>query len=581
VTSGPKRLSASTRRWLAARPGDVAAIIGLLVIGVGMPALLAFASGAAAIPHNDDWSYRRVALTLYEHGRLEYDGWGLATMLGIVLPVQPLLWLTGGAGWAFGLLTAAFATVGTVAAYLLVRRLLPPQLAVLAVVSLLFFPGYLRNVTTFMTDVPTLALMLGCLVLGGIALDPNRSRRERWLLGSMVVGVWAFSVREIGIVAPLAVLVSGWLMAPSARRTYVYAGLMVLASCGLIYLFAAGLPGRPTPPVQPFSAFNVEQVRRTFATLALGLLPAMAIGIVRWWPSWRRREVRVGAVAGVLLAELFYAREISLVAAGMTPPMFVGNQLTVGGILWNAALAGVRPALFDGTTWSVINFVALGSSLAAFAIAGGAAGSAIASLMRGRRFEAGEGRLLLGLFSLFYGGGIVGWGMLSTTFDRYLWPLALVLSALLLSRSDEALDGASPRARRASTGVATVAMAGMIAISVALMLNSFAFDNARWQMGELAVNDGFAPEMVDAGFEWVGAHSAEKANLIASGAGSDTWSYRDAFPSFRLCALVSSTPIKDPALSLLSVNERSYKLLLVDGPDEPLYLYRVGDPNCP
>jgi hypothetical protein len=557
------------------------AITGLLVIGVAMPALLAIVSGAAAIPHNDDWSYRRIALALYEHGRLQYDGWGLATILGIVLPVQPLLWLTGGAGWAFGLLTLAFATVGTVAGYLLVRSLLPPPLAVLAVLSMLFFPGYLRNVTTFMTDVPTLALMLGCLVLGGVALDPNRAHRERWLAASMVVGVWAFSVREIGIVAPLAVLVAGWLTTPDARRTYLYAGLLVLASCGLIYLFVAGLPGRPNPPLQAFSAFNVDQVRRTFATLALVLLPTMVIGIARWWPAWRRREVRIGAVVGVLVAELFYAREISMVVGGLTPPMFVGNQLTLGGILWNAALAGARPVLFDGTTWSVMNLAALGSALAAFAIVGGAAGSAVAGLLRRRRVEAGGRRLLVSLFALFYGSGIVGWGLLSTTFDRYLWPLALVLPALMLYQPGEAVDPASPRARRTSVGAAAAVLAAIVAISLALALNSFAFDSARWHMGELAVSRGFTAETVDAGFEWVGAHSSENANLTASGAGSDTWSYWHAFPSFRLCALVSSTPIADPVVSILTVDERSYKLLLIAGPDEPLYLYSVADPKCP
>jgi hypothetical protein len=99
-------------------------------------------------------------------------------------------------------------------------------------------------------------------------------------------------------------------------------------------------------------------------------------------------------------------------------------------------------------------------------------------------------------------------------------------------------------------------------------------------MGELAVSQGFAPETVDAGFEWVGAHSAERANLGASGTATETWSYRNAFPSFRLCALVSSSAIDNPALRLVTVEERAYRLILVAGPDEPLFLYRVADPNC-
>jgi len=570
----------TSERLLAPRLGDGWAIAGLLVIGVAMPALLAFASGAAAIPHGDDWSYRRFALTLYEHGRLEYDGWGLASAVGIALPVQPLLWLTGGASWTFAVLALAFATVTTAAAFLLVRRLLPLRLALLAVLSMVFFPGYLRNVTSFSTDLPMLALMLVSLALGGIALDPDRAYRQRWLTASMVVGVWAFSVREIGIVAPLAVLVSGWLTSPRERRTYIYFGLGLLAACGLIYLFLAGLPGRPTVPWQPLSAINVERVRRTVAIAALGLLPAMPIGIARWWPAWRRREVRIGAYVGVLAAVVFYVREISMVATGMTPPMFVGEQLKIVGILDTGALFGGRPLLFDGTTWSLINLIALVSAFAAFAFAGGVVGGLVVNVSRGGRFGGGSGPLLLGVFALLYGSGIVGWGLLTTMFDRYLWPLALVLPALLLYRPGEAVNEPSPRAPRTATAAAVLGLAALIGISLALTFNSFAFDSARWQMGKLAVSQGFAAETVDAGFEWVGAHSAEKADPVAAGVLSGEWSYRAAFPSFHLCALVSSTTIDDPAVSLLVVETRAYRLLLVGGPDEPLYLYRVASPNC-
>jgi hypothetical protein len=561
---------------LAFRLGDGWAIAGLLVIGVALPALVAFASGAASIPHNDDWSYRHFALTLYEHGRLEYDGWGLASAVGIALPVQPLLWLTGGASWTFAALALAFAAVTTAAAFLLVRRLLPLRLALLAVLSMIVFPGYLRNVTSFSTDLPMLALMLVSLALGGIALDPDRAHPQRWMIASMLVGVWAFSVREIGIVAPLAVLITGWLTSPGHRRRYIYSGLSLLAACGLIYFFLAGLPGRPTIPWQPFSAVSVARVLLAVPALALGLLPAMCIGIVRWWPAWRRREVRIGAYVGMLAAALFYVPAIPAVAAGLTPRIFVGNTLTTVGIS-TGALDGSRPQLFDGTTWTLLNLVGLAGALAASAVGGGVVGGLVFNLSHGGRFKTSSPRLLLSVFALLYGCGILGWGLLSTMFDRYLWPLALVLPALLLYRPGEDVDEPAARARRTAAGVAVLGFAGLMGISIALALNSFAFDSARWRMGDLAVSQGFAPETVDAGFEWVGAHLTEKANLVAA---MESWSYRNAFPSFRLCALVSSSAIEDPVLRLVTVEERAYKLILVAGPDEPLFLYRVAEPNC-
>lgn len=42
------------------------AVIGLVALGVGLPAVLGVLSGSILIPHNDDPNYRRVALTLFQ-----------------------------------------------------------------------------------------------------------------------------------------------------------------------------------------------------------------------------------------------------------------------------------------------------------------------------------------------------------------------------------------------------------------------------------------------------------------------------------------------------------------------------------
>jgi hypothetical protein len=63
---------------------------------VGLPFALAVVTGAGPIAHNDDFSYRKTALDLYQTGNLQFDGWGRMALIGQVLFVQPFLWLSQG-----------------------------------------------------------------------------------------------------------------------------------------------------------------------------------------------------------------------------------------------------------------------------------------------------------------------------------------------------------------------------------------------------------------------------------------------------------------------------------------------------
>jgi hypothetical protein len=55
----------------------------------------------------------------------------------------------------------------------------------------------------------------------------------------------------------------------------------------------------------------------------------------------------------------------------------------------------------------------------------------------------------------------------------------------------------------------------------------------------------------------------------------DAW-----WPSFRLCAMVSSSPLDVAGFQLQAADVEAYRLILFAGPQEPLYLYRVSGPDC-
>jgi len=181
-------------------------------------------------------------------------------------------------------------------------------------------------------------------------------------------------------------------------------------------------------------------------------------------------------------------------------------------------------------------------------------------------------------------------------FDRYTWPLALPLAVILLrppgpagaqdrSRTDAAAEVASSPPRRAGWPIRMwVAAGGLLAVaaatSLALLLNEAAFDGARWRIGDEAVGLGFTADTVDAGLEWVGLHATGPVQLAARQVPNRT-GYSVKFPTFQACAIVSSTPLDWVGVELVVKRFDAYRLLLVVGQSEPLYLYRVVRPGCP
>lgn len=586
-----------------ARLPDALALTGLLALGVGLPLVLGIVSGAAVVPHNDDPSMRRVALDLLRTGHLQLNGWTSMTLVGQIAFVQPFLWVTNGGPWAFAAATVAMAVVGIVASYLLVRRILSVPRATVAVLGVLLFPGFLLNTTTFMTDVPAWAGSVTCLALGAVALDRTGPGRWRWLVASLMVGIFAFSIREFAIAAPAAVLVATTASEAGSRRPYVIAGAVVLGLCAAIYLFAVHLPGQHEAPPRLITDASVLGVRKAFATLALMLSPALVLGAAAWWRRWRLPEVVVGGALGLLV---FRSPVTALVRGGTSPNVLLGNLLQVTGSLGTGTLAGGRPTLYPTPLWYVLGLMALLAAIGMCAIAGGVAGAYLRrarSRLRGGyglhafELEVGSTVGLLAVYAALYTAGIFGWGFVVITFDRYLWALALPLYALLLSRPGPAAAVADPDAEvvstagpsrrsialvvaRLATAMSALLLIGLATMSLVLLANADAFDAARWRMGELAVERGIPAGTVDAGLEWVAFHATGVATPYAKA--PPGWSRYDAWwPSFRLCAMASTSPLDLPGLELIETDPKAYRMLLLVGPEQPLYLYRMAGADCP
>ena len=130
-----------------------------------------------------------------------------------------------------------------------------------------------------------------------------------------------------------------------------------------------------------------------------------------------------------------------------------------------------------------------------------------------------------------------------------------------------------------SAWLAGLLLAGLGAVSFAILLDSVAFDAARWRVGEAEVARGIPATWIDAGFEWVGYHSPDHANVHTRfpkyGA-----PYTRLWPSYRQCVVVSSSRLSWPGMTLAETRQDAYRMLLVVGDARPLYVYRSSDPAC-
>jgi hypothetical protein len=588
----------------AVRARDAWIVLGLIALAVGLPAIVGAISGAISIPHNDDFAYRRPALTLYETGRLELTGWAVMTLVGQLAATMPLLWLAGGSAWAFAATTAIFAVVAIIASYSLARRLLPPGLAALAVLLAVLVPGFMVYTTAYMTEIPTFAMEMSSLAIGAVALHrAPGDGRWRWLAASLVVGCYAFSIREYAFAAPVAVLVAAAASDRQGRRLpYAVALVAVVAVCAAIYALTDELPGQGGVGLNAPTAETTRRVLDAVGLLAFALAPALLIAVARWAPHWWRSRDRLGAVlgalAGAIIAAFFYGERLGVLLGGApapSPDFFVGNVFHSHGSLGVGIFAGDRPALYDAPLWQLLNTVAVVATFVLFAFLGAVLVAERHRLVRAvdtrhRPSPLGSVTGLVVVFTVLFAAGTIAVGLTVILFDRYTWPLAFPLAILLLlpPRPDtvgEPADPADPLGgrpqRRGFLAVVTGALVAVTAsTSLALMLNAAAFDSARWRMGEEAVHLGFAAETVDAGLEWVGFHASGLARLTAQPQATMT-EYAVKFPSFHRCAVASSTPLDVPGFTLLLARTDAYRLLLIAGAAEPMYLYQVAGPGCP
>ncbi len=556
--SRPTRRAARTSRL---DRKDAIAVGALMTIAVAIPLWMAVAAGTIGIPAADDWVYMQGADSLYRTGTVHMAGHTAASIGQLVL-VQPLLWLSAGAPWAytaFGLLLAA---VGVIATYLLARRFVATGAAVMAVLLILAFPGFARETATFMTDIPTYALIVLCLLEGTRWLQGDGGRRT--LIVSVVIGLLAVMVREFALAAPVAILVTSWFHVDGEQRPFVARLSAVFAICvaGELVL-SASVPGGG----QPYSADvgGLFLIGPVFATLAAALLPVVVLWLLPRLATFRAEEVLLGAGTACL-------------ALAVPWGLHRGDLWMPNGLAGDLLLNGARDAVIGGAAWAMSRQLALLATILLASVIVSVFRQALAGALLIRGANASMAWIavrpdsLLVLFVLAYAAELVIVAP-AYIYDRYLFPIVPVVAILLLR-------GSPPPFRFGRTQAVAHGALAWLAISAALIAaNSFAYDAARWRAGEAATRMGYTAQTVDAGYEWVGYHGGDHVGSSAP-ASDMTWN-GDRWALIHPCAVVSNSLPEGDAWTLTNTYPASYMQYLFFGRFERLYLYVASTDGCP
>ncbi len=516
-----------------------AVLAGAVVLAAVVPVLLAAVSGSLAIPHNDAWSYSRIAQHFAGTGELRLLGWNRSSLVGQLVVLGPL----GSSIVAQHLFVALLAGVAVLACYDLLLPHTGPRRAAFGALVLAAWPELGMLSASFMSDVPTLVAVLGCLTLAQRAFAASS---VRLFAASLLVGLWGVTIREQAVAAPAAVLafaawrawqLKGFRLGPVLGSGAAFGALVVAFE-----LWRRSLPGDDPPnppPTGPVLPAVLDLTLRGYFLLALAVSPALVL-VARPW-RWRPGSWLAAAAAAGVAGLVWH--DYRLAGFSMSDALHPRGP-------WPTVMLGDR-TMFGPPVLAVI--VVLST----------VAGALLAGLL-----ASGEARLpaLIGCFTvLTVAGTLATRAAGQDVFGRYLIPLipVLLLVPLPLER---------PRASRAGAVAVIAVLAGL---SVAATAFGFALDAARWRTGERLTAAGTPPTDIDAGFEWTGYHSPRGAER---GAYTYPWInfYNPIMSANRPCLVLSSSPQQRDGWRLLRTT--TYRSFIVTGTGR-IWVYDTG--YCP
>jgi hypothetical protein len=153
-----------------------------------------------------------------------------------------------------------------------------------------------------MTDGPALGLHLLVLLAGLGLIRATVDRQSAWLILVGLLGLFAFSVRELTFAAPAAVLAMAIFSGQRLlRRRALVTGAVLVGACLILWTWRHSLPGGQPYDGPPSALVLTLKLVGSILAVGLGLAPVLALCWRRWWPLRHRVGRIVGLTVGVLI----------------------------------------------------------------------------------------------------------------------------------------------------------------------------------------------------------------------------------------------------------------------------------------
>ena len=507
-------------------------LAALVLFAVGVPYALALATHSLSIPHNDSWSYSKIAQIFARTGQIHLQSWNRSALIGQVVMLGPLgQWI-----WVEQTAIAVLGVVGLLLTYRVLARRLAPEAALMGTALVAVLPGYGLLSTSFMDVIPAYVAALACLAIADVAIE----RRSPLLLGAaLAFGFFGTTIREEDLVAVVAVLAAALFSWGRRRvRTVAAATLVLAVAVAAFEIWRTSLPDGDRPPLRLSPLAAVDGTARGYLTLALFLAPAVLVSGVFRHPS------RLGAALALPAAAVGVASVVHFHAGG-----FLGNYLSSNGAYALADIGGRTATVIPGAVMDVLVALALVSATALPAVV----------VTRWRQLD--PMLAVLGVLAVVV---VIGeWFAHELVFDRDLL-LLVVPGAVLCLRKP------APAPHRS---LAAVPLAGLAAVSLFQCANAQARDAAIWGAADGLVARGVPATSIDAGLDWVGYHATMPARGGPHAGDTFQGFWEPMFPRSQACYEITVQPLP----GLAPFERVSYRTFAVLGTSR-LDVYRV--PGC-
>jgi hypothetical protein len=484
--------------------------------------LLALRQGAVGIPRGDDWSFLRTVFDTVTSGQIELSGWVQMYFLGLLPIAAPVAGIFNASIAALQVLTVLLTVATLWLLYLILRRILPPWLAALSVATIAFGPILGTLAVSFMTDVPAMFASMLALFVAVRVVERNWSLPL--ILLTAALSLWAFTIREFGILVLVALVATGLVTQRGNRRLQGQLILILLVTAALAFvllLWRNGLVGT-TPSSYGLNSLTEIREKVTLVVLAIGLMCTPAIGFVDPLRLLRTALRQRPALFAFLVAALLLG---SFLVWGEFP---IGNYLTVFGSYPGITVGSLDLVFLPSWIIAILAIVAVYASIILIGLllvrSPTWTGPDSSPSLRLVQFYAMALVMLFGFMALF----------MPFIVDRYLLVLVPFIAALALWRARAAGVLLASRPARVFGAAGVLCYAGL---GLAFVDYAAAVDGGKWAAATEAVEAGANPEYVDAGFEWFSYHQPGKADSSLLDPNDPMW-WRTLYPEATVCEVV-------------------------------------------